>query len=863
MTKKRFNMSLAARNALVYFVLFAIAISLASSLLISYSHKEILRLTENRLDHSSEMIDIKFEAYFANVETDIDRLAKSPVLNKFVETPDSFNLQLLVAEYQSVLNAKPDYFQIRLISIADYGKEIIKIERKGKTIINTPASELQNKANRDYFKELLSLPIDSLYLSKIDLNREFKKVSIPKIPTVRMGKKLKGGAINDFIILININVKPLLINLKESLPENDELRVVNQDGHYILHPDSINEFTFDFDKTERFSSEFKQQIGDLIEKPDEANSKLALNRFSNLVFKRNNYQLYSIISANRNEVLASFYIWRKTVIILSVIIGLVFLAIGFVYMKRQVKELKSITEQMMEFSGNLGPKKLPIERQDEIGQMAREFEKMSSSISRSQSEIENAMAKAEQAHQEKTEFLENMSHEIRNPLQSILGAIDILNNNQQLPHQTSFIQSIQFSSNQLQSLANDILDFKKITSHEIELEPKWIDINQFCKDIYESSQFLAKSKQIEFTYTNRIKTDHVLAFIDPKRLYQILNNLITNALKFTENYGKVNLKVVELNSGIFQFKIADTGYGLTEKQQKQIMNRHYAEGKSAGAGLGLPIVQNLLIIYKSDLKIESSKDKGSRFSFELKLPFKQSIEEHKASEEQDVKVKNLDLLIIEDDPQIIKWYQHILEKNNLKFLTHPSQINQVENMSFDFIICDYNFGRTQLDLTAIKSTFESILKISGSLIIASGQVLKFEDRWISTLQKPLKKEDLFKILSSNKLELDIPSFASIEKDYDHQSDLIKNVLALLISEWEKDKKTVLGSISTQNLSEFDAIVHRLITSIRRLELMNFEILLKETQALFHSKNAINNYNAIKRSFDHYITEMKNYKNTIA
>jgi len=855
-------MSLAARNALVYFVLFIIAISFSSWLLISYSHKEILRLTENRLDHSSEMIDVKFESYFANIETDIDQLANSPVLKKFVETPDSGNLRLLVAEYQSVLNAKTNYFQIRLISIADYGEEIIKIERKGNKTINTPASELQNKGSRDYFKELISLPVDSLYFSKIDLNREFKKVSIPKIPTVRMGKKLKGGAINDFIILININVKPLLVNLKEYLPENDELRIVNQSGHYILHPDSINEFTFEFNQPEHYSHEFKQSISHFITGDTEADSDLALNHFSELAFKRNNYQLYSIISANKHEVLASFYQWRNSVIIFSIIVGIAFLAIGFIYMKKQVKELKSITEQMMKFSENLGPKKLPIERQDEIGQMAREFEKMSSSISNSQAEIEEAKAKAEIAHQEKTEFLENMSHEIRNPLQSIIGAIEILNNNEQLPHQTTFMQSIQFSGNQLQSLANDILDFKKITLQEVELEPKWLDMNQFCSDIYKSSQFLAKSKNIEFSYTNAMKTDNVLAYFDGKRLYQILNNLITNALKFTDKLGKVELKIREEKDGVFQFKVEDTGCGLSDKQKKQIMARHYAEGSSAGAGLGLPIVQNLLKIHESVLKIESSVNKGSKFSFELKLPIKEALDTANSDFEPTMKIQGLDLLIIEDDPQIIEWYQHILSGNNIKFLTHPSQIGQAKHLAFDFIICDYNFGRTQLDLPAIKATFQSLLKITGSLIIASGQLLKFDDRWISTLIKPIKKHELFEALTSSSTTLDIPNFSSIENDYDHQSDLIKNAIHLMINEWEKDKKTILGSISTHNYAEYESIVHRLITSVRRLNLMNFENLLQETQGLFQTNSAVNNYKAINRSFNHYINELKNYQKTI-
>ena len=864
--KKGLQLSLAARNAFVYFILFIIAISFSAWLLISYSYKEVLAITEKRLAHTTEMVHLKFESFFNNVETDINQLAESPLLHRFAINPDSVNLSYLSSEYQSFLATKPNYFQIRLISISDFGNELIKIERQGGKIITTPSDQLQNKGKRDYFQELINLPTNKLYLSKIDLNREFGTLSEPHIPTTRMGKKMKSGELNDFIILINIDLQTLFEELNNTLPQNDHLRIVNQSGHYIFHPNNEKEFTFEFNKSGYYRSEFSLPIQAISDSATIKFSDKAVNWFTKLDYARSGYQLYSILSANKADVLASFYSWRKTVLIASISIGLLFLGIAFLYMRIQVRELKSITQQMTLFSKQLGPKTLPIHRQDEIGELAREFEKMSAIISENHTVIEDAKNHAELAHQEKTEFLENMSHEIRNPLQSILGAIDILKNNQQLPHQQSFIESIQFSSLQLQSLANDILDFNKIRSLEIELEPTWNEIDKFCADIYKSSQYLAKSKQISFSYSNQLKIEGIQAFFDSKRLYQILNNLITNALKFTDKYGAVDFTIIETKNNYFQFIITDTGCGLTEAQQSLIQDRHFAEGKNAGAGLGIPIVQNLLKIHQSALKIESTVNKGSRFSFILNLKTRQApyinnnqdsiIEKSQAAE-------NLDLLIIEDDPQIIKWYQHTLQSMNLKFLTHPSQLQQVQALTFNHIISDYNFGRSQLDINTLKNELKLKLKTKGKLIIVSGQLLTFEEKWIYALQKPININDLLKLFTVSEIpQANTPNFSSIEKDYDYQPALIHNAISLLINEWEKDRISIWESISAHNLAQFEAIQHRLITSIRRLQLLDFEHLLNETKNLFNSANLSEKQMQINEAFEIYLSEMKKYQASI-
>lgn len=861
--KKTFQLSLAARNALVYFVLFILAIGLSATLLISYSYKEVLKITENRLTHTTEMVHLKFESFFKNVETDLNQLASSPTLSRFVAVPDSVNLSFLASEYKSFLKSKPNYFQIRLISITDLGEELIKIERRSEKIIETPQNQLQNKSERDYYKELITLPVDSIYLSKIDLNREFGALSTPYIPTARMGKKMNGGALNDFIIIINIDLSQLFAELKYTLPQNDKLRITNKDGHYILHPNQELEFTFEFDKKGSYMDEFSEPLLSISDSSKITVSEIAVNRFSELKYNRKNYQLFSIVTANKNDVLASFYLWRKSVLIASTCIAFLFLAIAFLYMRKQVKELKSITKQLTLFSSEVGPKTLPIDRGDEIGELAREFEKMSKVVSESQMVTEAAKQKAEIAHQEKSEFLENMSHEIRNPLQSILGAVEILNQNEQLPNQKSFLESIKFSSRQLQSLANDILDYNSIKAQSIELKPDWHSLSDFCSELYNSSVYLAKTKSIDFKFENKIENNTTQVYFDAARLYQVLNNLITNALKFTEAKGHVKFTVSENNHHTFCFNISDTGIGLTADMQNKILDRHYTSGQNAGAGLGLPIVVNLLRIFKSELKIQSQPGVGSSFSFCLRLQQqKAQLKETNSFETLfDYPGEKQSILIIEDDPQIISWYQHVLKQFELKFLTHPSQLLQVKNQLFNHIISDYNFGRSQLDFTELKEEFQALLKLNGKIIIVSGQKIDVNYSDATVLLKPVDKHHLLKILVAHKV-YQKPNFSSIEKDYDQQPHLIKNVMNLMITEWQKDQKLIDSSIVSRKLTDFESVYHRLITSIRRLKLTDFENLFDNLKTNWENENIEKLQKEIYNAFDFYILEMILYRDAI-
>jgi signal transduction histidine kinase len=856
--KNRF-VSLATRNAIVYFFLFVIGLVLSGIFFFSYSSTEILDLTQKRLKHTEEMVQLRFETYIDQVEKDLEQLSFSPLLDSYLTESDSVYLDLLTKEYRSFLYAKSDYFQIRLITANPTGKEIIRVESKEDSIITCPTAELQFKGNRDYFKEINALPFDSLYISKIDLNKEHDQIAEPRVPTLRIGKKIKGARFEDIMLVVNVNLNGIFMALKELLPAEYELRVLNQDGDYLIHPDESAVFTFEYDQDPFYHQEYELPIQDISKEGKSISDKHSVDHFFQLKYPRIGYSVYGVVTANKDDIFATFYSWRNKVLMVSVGIAILFLLIAFIYMRRQAKDLTSITKRLTLFSSKMEPNKIGVNRKDEIGELAKSFEKMSAEIYQSHSEVAKAKDDAEKAYKEKNEFLENMSHEIRNPLQSILGMAAILEQNEKGRHQKPFIDSLKFSAIQLNSLVTDVLDYGKIKKGQIALNPEWNDLEGFCEDLINASMYEGNKKgvSIQFQYADKLKA--YLFKFDSVRIYQILNNLLNNAVKFTPKGGNVVLSVFFENNKV-GFKVADTGAGIVPENLSMILNRSVGSDYTSGSGLGLTIVQELIHLHHAELQVESKLNVGSAFSFNLELDHELKDQASINDKGQRVADKTgLNILVLEDDPELINWYQYIFAQFSLTVYTSIKSVNE-ELSTFDLIISDMNFGETAFSVEKIKEFVTPYLKSVGLLLVVSGNEITSDEDTIITLQKPIKKATLDVIINRfiNQRTHGKLNFANLENDYDYNKPLIKNALTVLISEWERDSNTLKVAILNRDQVKFDAVKHRIITSVRRLEINEFEDFLNTINLSKSQGNLDEIANSIQEKFTFYIQEMKAY-----
>lgn len=248
---------------------------------------------------------------------------------------------------------------------------------------------------------------------------------------------------------------------------------------------------------------------------------------------------------------------------------------------------------------------------------------------RYEEDLQNAKAAAESANQAKSVFLASMSHDLRTPLNGILGYAQILKKEKNItPPQREGLQIIERSGEQLLLLINDILHLSKIESGKLELENNDFNFADFLKNVVSITRVWAENKHIGYRFESPSQVPYFVNG-DEKRIRQILFNLLSNAIKFTDEGGvtfKVSYKPnpVKISHNIFTFEIEDTGTGIPQDKIDQIFepfhqvkgNRHQSEG----TGLGLAICNRLIKLMDGSIQVNSVLDTGSNFKVTLELP---------------------------------------------------------------------------------------------------------------------------------------------------------------------------------------------------------------------------------------------------
>jgi PAS domain S-box-containing protein len=269
---------------------------------------------------------------------------------------------------------------------------------------------------------------------------------------------------------------------------------------------------------------------------------------------------------------------------------------------------------------------------------------------------------AEDSARVKTDFLSVMSHEIRTPLNGIIGIANLLKLNYTMD-QEEYVANLIFCADHLLQLINDILDLTKIESEKLELVYAEVNLFQLVKNIKNQFKSLAESKSIRMkSYVDDEVPEAVLA--DPIRISQILNNLVSNALKFTEQ-GEVTLLVqlvkMEQEKATIHFSVKDTGIGIPEELHETIFEsfrqvQQSAYRKHSGTGLGLTITRRLVELHNSRIFIKSTPGSGTEFHFDVDFdlsseknsPARYAVSSAISGYEK--KLQGLKILFVEDNP---------------------------------------------------------------------------------------------------------------------------------------------------------------------------------------------------------------------
>jgi len=311
-----------------------------------------------------------------------------------------------------------------------------------------------------------------------------------------------------------------------------------------------------------------------------------------------------------------------------------------------ITDLKNIQEKLLQ------------SQQDLMVQNAR-YEKLNDELVHTNKELTKAKETAEFAEQAQSNFLSTMSHEIRTPMNAVVGLTNILLTENPVAHQIKNLKTLKFSSQNLLSIINNILDFNKLESGNVIIEKIDFNIQDLIDGVYFSMQPLAKHKDIELQFS--IDKQVPLQLVgDSTRLVQIINNLVSNCLKFTsKGHVKVGVSSVRKhqNEVWLRFDVEDTGIGIADEHIEKIFDAFKQAEESTsrmygGTGLGLPIVKKLLELQDSSIQVKSELGVGTHFTFTLKY---QIGEENTVSddliklEEENNSLNNIQVLVVEDN----------------------------------------------------------------------------------------------------------------------------------------------------------------------------------------------------------------------
>ena len=326
-------------------------------------------------------------------------------------------------------------------------------------------------------------------------------------------------------------------------------------------------------------------------------------------------------------------------------------------------------------------------------------------------ELDKARQEAIKASKAKSEFLSNMSHEIRTPINAVLGMNEMIMRESSEKQIVEYAANIQSSGRTLLSIINDILDFSKIESGKMEIVPVSYDVSSLVNDIVNMIRIRAEKKKLRFIYEIDENIPSML-YGDDVRIRQVITNILTNAVKYTpEGYVRLRMNVVNIENDILRLEVSvtDTGIGIKEEDMDKLFvsfqRLDQEKNRSIeGTGLGMSIVQRLLDMMGSELKVSSVYGSGSTFSFEIEQKivkpepigdfeqrFKAAAMEHTSDTVVRIAPKAR-VLVVDDNETNLLVAKNLLKRTKVNLDTAPSGAKCIEllkNNRYDIVFLDH------------------------------------------------------------------------------------------------------------------------------------------------------------------------------
>ena len=357
-----------------------------------------------------------------------------------------------------------------------------------------------------------------------------------------------------------------------------------------------------------------------------------------------------------SKLLPLLYIIFLTLIVYGVVITILNRRLIFIPFNKLIDSLNKA-------GMNAEEKIFGLDLHNEFGEVSQTIQTMRERLAVYNEELINAMHAAEKASQAKGNFLSNMSHEMRTPLNAVIGMTVIGKTSNDIEKKDYAFKKIEDASNHLLGVINDILDMSKIEADKLELSIQDFDFDWILRKVVNFINFRVDEKRQKFNVSIDKNIPHKLSG-DEQRLAQVLTNLLANAVKFTPESGSIYLKaiLVEEKDGIceIRFEVTDTGIGISKEQQGRLFQSFQQADNSTsrdfgGTGLGLAISKRIVDLMGGRIWIESELNKGATFIFVIQCA--RSMAEQQSYQNDNMNRKDISILVVAEDSGLHTYFK--------------------------------------------------------------------------------------------------------------------------------------------------------------------------------------------------------------
>jgi signal transduction histidine kinase/ActR/RegA family two-component response regulator len=803
----------------VLFGLLIVLVVFASGWLRDHSSRtQFVREQRRHLENRAEIIRLHVQSTVDALCKDVLFLSHTPAVARVMAAAAGSEAEArreAGVYFRALLEVRPTYFQARLIGMADGGREMIRFDHSGGTIHEV--TDLQRKGDRDYFLETAKLPAGRFHLSELNLNLEFGRTVQPA-PTLRASMPVfKPDGQRYGLVIINMDATPLLANVTALAGPDLAVTLSNERGDYLVHPDPAKCFGFDLGR--HFSLfEDLPQLANAATRPrlqDDEQELALLDEFP--MMRDGGRSLLLRLSQPKEKVLAHLQAQRAQNFLVTVALALVAGGVVVLTTRLLARRLGQMAGAMERYKPGTALPVLPPSGPDEIGLLTQKFQDMAAKISEQVQNLQEARQCAEQATRARDEFLATMSHEIRTPMNAVLGLAHLLEEEGGNPTQIDRVRALKFAGRHLMSLLNNLLDRERIESGEVVLDRIDYDLRDLLENLRRSLAPLAERKGLQLRLQLAPELPrHVQG--DPVRLYQVLNNLGHNAIKFTDQ-GEVTVAATALDPQTVQFSVSDTGRGLPSEVRTRLET---GAAPPPGSGLGLNISRRLIELLGGKLQAPAT---ASGTTFVFTLPVRVTAEpRHAARVTGPPDLVDCSILVVEDVASNRMVLGAMLDKTgaSVDFATTAAEARaKASAQKYDFALVDMQLPDAPgVEVAAYLHEHCPGIRLSAVTAQVSAEIREaFHAAGVREfVPKPIEPTELYAKLRRQTE----PRIEVVHELFDHDPKHVTAYLSQCVQEtlaWEKDLRAI---VEARDLAQFARLHHRLKNALVQLDLWTID-----------------------------------------